>query len=235
MTRVASIALASCALLACSRNPPAPDAQPRTREELPPPPPPTTSIAKAAPTPSPAPTAIADDDSPSALDASADDPMASHFETQADLLHLVWLPDESDPRVVAHRDAVLSYLVAPSPGHFNQGNRALAHHAITKRACLEGLRDVVIQTDEQRAILRRAEHGPHLRERRPALGQDVHRRLRVPEPRVRAPVRVGLALGGRVDVPSRRQAPLHGQGVGRRVRRRPAREEELAVRLRRQD
>jgi formylglycine-generating enzyme required for sulfatase activity len=36
------------------------------------------------------------------------------------------------------------------PVHINQGNKEVAHHAIAKRACLDGLRGVVLQTQEQR-------------------------------------------------------------------------------------
>jgi sulfatase modifying factor 1 len=148
MGRVWSIVLAVCAVgVACSRNPPAPQAQPHDGQPLAPPTAAPTSTATALAEPS---TSVASGYSAS-VDAGPDDPMDSHFETQADLLKLVWLPDV-DPRAIGRRDATLSYLVAPSPGHFNQGNRAMAHHAIGKRACLDGLRDVTIQTDEQRAI-----------------------------------------------------------------------------------
>jgi hypothetical protein len=43
------------------------------------------------------------------------------------------------------------YAFAPSPGHFNDGNVEIARHAISRRACLDGLRDVVLQTPAQRA------------------------------------------------------------------------------------
>ncbi len=43
-------------------------------------------------------------------------------------------------------------LFGPTAGHFNDGNAAIAHHDMTRRACLQGLRDVVIQSPEQRAV-----------------------------------------------------------------------------------
>ncbi len=87
-----------------------------------------------------------------ALDAGpVDDPMATHYVTQADLLKLVLLPPATSDRAVAHRDKLLSFLVAPAPGHFNQGNKDLAHHTISRAQCLAGLKGVVLQTDAQRA------------------------------------------------------------------------------------
>jgi hypothetical protein len=87
-----------------------------------------------------------------AVDAGAgDDPMAIHFMDQGDLLRLVWLPPATSDRASLKRDQLLSYLVAPAPGHFNQGNKELSHHRVSREACLEGLKDVVLQTDAQRA------------------------------------------------------------------------------------
>jgi formylglycine-generating enzyme required for sulfatase activity len=76
--------------------------------------------------------------------------MATHYATQAELLTLVHLAPPADAKAAARRASLLSYLIAPSPGHFNQGNPALANHAISKRACLEGLRGITIQTEAQR-------------------------------------------------------------------------------------
>jgi hypothetical protein len=83
--------------------------------------------------------------------SAADDPMATHLMLQPDLIHLIPLAPPSDARSAAHRDALLAYLIAPTPGHFNDGNRALAHHAISRAKCLAGLGDDPIQTDAQRA------------------------------------------------------------------------------------
>jgi formylglycine-generating enzyme required for sulfatase activity len=77
--------------------------------------------------------------------------MDVHFMAQAELLALIPLPPLGDDRLTEHRASVLDYLVAPSPGHFNDGNAALAHHAISRDACLAGLKNVVLQTDAQRA------------------------------------------------------------------------------------
>jgi hypothetical protein len=102
-----------------------------------------TATAASSATPA-APIAVAD----AAPDAPPD-PNAIHYTTQPDLLKLVWLPPgEPSPK----RDLALAYLVAPAPGHFNQGNLAMAHHAISKAKCLEGLRGITLQTDEQRAV-----------------------------------------------------------------------------------
>jgi hypothetical protein len=87
------------------------------------------------------------------IDASPrGDPMATHFMAQADLLRLVSLPALADERAAARRRSTLEYLIAPSPGHFNDGNRALAHHAISRDQCQAALAGTVVQTDEQREI-----------------------------------------------------------------------------------
>jgi hypothetical protein len=143
------------ALGACSRQPPAPE-----------PAPPPSHEARAeeprevvpAPVASSAPKVDAADDvaiaEAGAADANAadSDPMATHYMLQADLIHLIPLPPVESERSAAHRDALLSYLVAPSAGHFNDGNIALSHHAISRAKCLAGLADGPIQTDDQRAI-----------------------------------------------------------------------------------
>ena len=67
-----------------------------------------------------------------------DDPMALHRET----------PDEL--RALLGEAASVPFPVGGGPWRFSQGNRAIAHHSIGSRACLEGLRDVVLQSPEQR-------------------------------------------------------------------------------------
>jgi sulfatase modifying factor 1 len=137
------------ALAGCSRRPPSPEPAPppshevaaETTSRAPPRPPATGDLD-----------AVSEGGSPPDGSAGDDDPMAIHYVTQADLLHLVPLPPAADDRAATRRDALLSYLVAPSPGHFNDGNRTLAHHATSRAKCLAGLKDVVLQTDEQRAI-----------------------------------------------------------------------------------
>jgi sulfatase modifying factor 1 len=134
--------------LACSRQPPAPEAARPSHEargDVPAPAPHATATPLAAP-PDEEPAAPVPDAAP------PDDPMAGHAMTQPDLLRLITLAPPPDDRAAARRDSLLAYLIAPTPGHFNQGNKAIAHHAISRARCLDGLKDVVVQTDEQRAI-----------------------------------------------------------------------------------
>lgn len=71
----------------------------------------------------------------------------------ADLLALVSLPPLTDGGVAdAAANPYLKWVFAPQPGKFNQGNKALAHHEISKAACEAALSGVVLQTPEQRAI-----------------------------------------------------------------------------------
>jgi sulfatase modifying factor 1 len=75
-------------------------------------------------------------------DASApldDDPMAIHVESRDELLALT-----GDVAAFARFD------FGVGPSHTNQGNKAVAHHAIGKRTCVDGLRSVTLQTTEQR-------------------------------------------------------------------------------------
>ena len=101
-------------------------------------------------------------DPPDAIDDAAidadldamppDDPMAIHYDTQAELLALVDVMPLSPARfAVVRPDLFLNLNVGPRVTRMNQGNKAIAHHARGRRACLEGLKDVVLQTDEQRA------------------------------------------------------------------------------------
>jgi hypothetical protein len=82
------------------------------------------------------------DAGPPPIDAS-DDPADLAKRTGAELLELVPLDGGSK---------YLSFLLAPAVGKTNQGNPDIARHTISKKKCLEGLRGIVIQTDEQRAI-----------------------------------------------------------------------------------
>ena len=70
---------------------------------------------------------------------SFDDPMALHHETSDGL------------RALMGEAASVPFPVGGGPWRFSQGNRAIAKHSIGPRACLEGLRDVVLQSPEQRA------------------------------------------------------------------------------------
>lgn len=81
----------------------------------------------------------------------SDDPRELHRDTSEGLFGLFALRPMEDP-ARQHVLAALRAIVGPgSPGRMNQGNRAIAEHTISRRACLEGLRGVVLQTPEQRA------------------------------------------------------------------------------------
>jgi sulfatase modifying factor 1 len=69
--------------------------------------------------------------------------------TTEELLSVVTIPTQDGGP--AHAEAILRTLIVPIPGRFNQGNPANAHHDITRRACLDGLRGITLQTDEQRS------------------------------------------------------------------------------------
>jgi hypothetical protein len=85
-----------------------------------------------------------------------DNPMALHHASAEELMSLFWLPP-SDAGSAGPR-SILPYLIGPIPGRFSQGNPAIARHAIGRRACLEGLRGVVIQTEEQKQACRGMEN-----------------------------------------------------------------------------
>jgi hypothetical protein len=82
------------------------------------------------------------------------DPMAGHYERLEDLVALVAVHDPVRWKKRKQRSAedfLAATLGLSGPTRMNQGNKAIAHHAIAKAQCLEGLRDVVLQTDEQKA------------------------------------------------------------------------------------
>jgi formylglycine-generating enzyme required for sulfatase activity len=119
--------------------------------------------ADAAPTPAqstsapvlPASYVSAGDDA-GAMDAGEDvaapeDTRPLHFDTQEELLALVsFIPGKKwrkrDPVAFLHQ-----YVGPGGPGRMNQGNPKLARHAISRAACMEGLRGVTLQTEAQRA------------------------------------------------------------------------------------
>jgi hypothetical protein len=68
-----------------------------------------------------------------------DDPMALHLESPEAL------------RALMGEAAFADVPVGGGAWRMSQGNRAIARHSIGRRACLEGLRNVVLQTPEQRA------------------------------------------------------------------------------------
>jgi formylglycine-generating enzyme len=76
------------------------------------------------------------------IDAS-DDAMDLHRITAPELLALV--PFDAGAKY-------MSFIVGPTVGKMSQGNAAIARHMISKKQCLERLRGVTLQTEEQRAI-----------------------------------------------------------------------------------
>jgi hypothetical protein len=80
------------------------------------------------------------------------DPMDLHKETQAELLSLFTIKNFTEEEKKRIRpDAFLRAMFDPKgPAWANQGNKAIARHTISKEKCLEGLKDIVIQTPEQR-------------------------------------------------------------------------------------
>ena len=88
-----------------------------------------------------------------ALDATvAEDPMANHQETREALLTLFELRPFTEAEAKTVRaDLFLAFNVGPAVTRMSQGNKSIAHHAISREACLRGLDGVVLQTDAQRA------------------------------------------------------------------------------------
>jgi hypothetical protein len=104
---------------------------------------PVAEVRKAPPPPQAIASASQSEDSGVVLDASdeplgSDDPIALHAEDPAAL------------RLLMGSAASVNVPIG-GPWHLGQGNRAISQHAIGRRACLEGLRDVVVQTPAQRA------------------------------------------------------------------------------------
>jgi hypothetical protein len=158
--RLLLVALGPALAAGCSigRHDPAPgtSAGPATASASPAPPSGPAGSASPAPATVPAATAIAMAlaDAGGATDAGAldgDDPMASHVEDQAALLGLFAIRHPPKPGANADRFLDKTFGVG-GPSRSNQGNKALAHHAISKAKCLEGLAGVVFQTDEQKQI-----------------------------------------------------------------------------------
>ena len=87
-----------------------------------------------------------------AAGAAGGDPMSLHQETKEGLLSLFTIKEIPPERAkVVQADGFLRAMFDPSgPAHANQGNKAIAQHTISKEQCLAGLKDVVIQTPEQR-------------------------------------------------------------------------------------
>jgi formylglycine-generating enzyme len=85
---------------------------------------------------------------PAAGDApAAADAMEAHAATTEALLALVpWREGKTPPQSFLEKTFGVG-----TPARLNQGNREIAAHAISKQRCLEGLRGVTLQTEEQRA------------------------------------------------------------------------------------
>ena len=82
--------------------------------------------------------------------ADAGDPMALHHETREELLALFSIV--RPPKRDSNADGfLLKSFGTTSPALINQGNKALARHAISRETCLAGLEGVTLQTEEQRA------------------------------------------------------------------------------------
>jgi len=82
----------------------------------------------------------------------ASDPMSLHRDTREGLLSLFSIKDFSEQeKKTIQAEAFLRSMFKPDgPANANQGNKAIAQHTISREQCLEGLKDVVIQTPEQR-------------------------------------------------------------------------------------
>jgi len=89
-----------------------------------------------------------EDAGPPPIDASAD-AMDLHRDTAAGLLDLVGIDAGTK---------YLSFIIAPVVNKTNQGNPQIARHAISKKQCLDGLRGITLQTDEQRGLCGGAEN-----------------------------------------------------------------------------
>lgn len=102
----------------------------------------------------PIPTVVAsNDDADAAVVLPPDDPMTLHKESKEDLLSLFQIADMDPAKLAKVRpDIFFSHNVGVGTAtKMNQGNKAIAHHEIGKRACEAGLAGIVIQTDDQKA------------------------------------------------------------------------------------
>jgi formylglycine-generating enzyme len=139
------VPLASLLLGACTTAP-----SERERPSAP------TSASPSASAPAPTSTASASPPPPgdAGVDGveggTADDPMTLHYETKEALLALFSI--RRPPKPDSNADGFLQKSLGPgAPSLINQGNKALARHAIGRAQCVAGLAGVTIQTEEQRA------------------------------------------------------------------------------------
>jgi formylglycine-generating enzyme len=137
------VSLASCALaaVACSTAPPE-----RTHADA--------SSSASPPSVSAVPAAVADSGGDAGEDAGGDsgavDEGTLHYETKEELLALFSI--RRPPKRDSNADGFLQKSFGPgSPSLINQGNKALARHAIGRAQCLAGLAGLTLQTEAQRA------------------------------------------------------------------------------------
>ncbi len=96
--------------------------------------------------------AAPDAGAPAAEDAGADDPMALHLEDKEGLLALFSIKRPSKWRDMDPDAFLQKNFGTDRPSLINQGNKAIAKHAISRSRCLAGLAGVTIQTEEQKRI-----------------------------------------------------------------------------------
>ena len=98
--------------------------------------------------------AMLDAGAPDAATAASSDPMDLHQETREGLLSLFAIKPlgDKEKKVVMPDGFLRGAFGTDGPSHINQGNKAVALHAISKEQCLAGLKDVVLQTPEQREM-----------------------------------------------------------------------------------
>jgi len=84
---------------------------------------------------------------------SDSDPMSLHRETREELLTLFTVKDftEEEKKRIQPDIFLRSTIGVTGPERMHQGNKAIAMHTISREKCLAGLKDIVIQTPEQKA------------------------------------------------------------------------------------
>ncbi len=82
------------------------------------------------------------------------DPMSLHADSRDGLLALFSIRKftEQEGKVVMADSFLRGAFGTDGPGKISQGNKALAVHTIAKEQCLAGLKDVVLQTPEQKEL-----------------------------------------------------------------------------------
>lgn len=99
--------------------------------------------------------ALTEDGGSGGADAAAadGDPMKNHHDTREELLALFSIKDftEDEKKRILPDVFLRNAFGVDGPGRISQGNKSIAYHAISKEKCLAGLKDIVVQTPEQRA------------------------------------------------------------------------------------